>query len=154
MNKKTIALISVFTLFVASVNVANAGDVVFEPVTASNTYEYIQTPKAIQQPIVTTSPGYTVNATQIAAATGSTSPTSTIAGDNYRVSITGLENEQVELRTKLQTFNTQYTEIEQRYQNVSLERKNMKKNIRETEKKIKSLERIKTKLQKEATIIQ
>ena len=139
MRKNRLAILAILICLPVTAGVALA-DNIFEPVSVD--YSYVETPKTVQQTEVVEAPGSV--ATNLIAAADTPSVT-----DNYQGAISCLENEQVELRTKLQGLNTQYTEIDQRYKTVSLERKNTKKSIRETEKKIKSLERTKEKLKKE-----
>ena len=146
MRKNGLVLLAMLISLPVTAGVAMA-DNIFEPVAVN--YSYVETPKTIQQTEMVSAPNV-VDADLIAA-----TDTTTVnpVADNYQGAITYLENEQVELRTKLQGLNTQYTEVEQRYKEVSLERKNTKKAIRETEKKIKTLEKTKEKLRKADTVI-
>ena len=146
MNK--LAILSMMVCLSLTAGAALANDI-FEPV--STGYSYVETPAPVQQTAVTEAP-IAVD-TNLIAATDTLNTVTPIATDNYQGAITYIENEQVELRTKLQGLNTKYTEIDQQYKTVTLERKNAKKAIKETEKKIKTLEKTKEKLKKENSAV-
>ncbi|MCQ2957392.1 MAG: hypothetical protein MJ180_00655 [Candidatus Gastranaerophilales bacterium] len=72
----------------------------------------------------------------------------TLTTQSLQNTVSSLEAAQADLRTKLETAQTNYNSVDQEYKRVKQERAALKKIVKKTNSRIKSLERTKTKVQK------
>jgi len=72
----------------------------------------------------------------------------TLTTQSLQNTVSSLEAAQADLRTKLETAQTNYNSVDQEYQRVKQERAALKKIVKKTNSRIKSLEKAKVKVQK------
>lgn len=132
--KKTILTLSALII---STCVANAGVPIF---TTSDSGEITIKPTKTEQNAL-------VN-TYAQPKTSSTKPYGTIQNDGYKSAISSLESAQAEIRENLVDVKAQYTDAQNRLDIAKTQCKALKKQIRDSENKIKKLEKTKENISK------
>ena len=132
--KKAILTLSALVL---TAGIANAGVPIFTTndsgeITVKPTQEQNVFTSDYQQPKTTTS----------------TQPYGTIQNDGYKSAITNLESAQAEIRENLVDVKAQYTDAQNRLDIAKTQCKALKKQIRDSERKIKKLEKTKESISK------
>ena len=115
---------------------ALADEFTFEPVEISN-----QTPKSTQS-VVNVQDKDAQSIKNLSAANEANN-------ERFQNALLELDSVQVDMRDKLLEYKSQYAEIDAQYNKYKNERKNMKKLIRQTEKRINNIDRNKKNIRKD-----
>ena len=125
---------------------ANTNDMPYEPVFESMPItESITTAKAESTPVVQQTPKAIAPATKTQEAI---QQTTTVESGNLQNALIQLDSAQVEIRNQLIQYKSEYTDIDNQYKAIKEQRALKAKQVKETEKKIKSLDQTKEKIRK------
>ncbi len=126
---------------------ASTNDMPYEPVFESMPItESITTAKAEPAQTVQQTPKAIAPATK--AADNANAVPTTVESGNLQNALMQLDSAQVEIRNQLIQYKTEYTDIDNQYKIIKEQRAAKAKQVRDTEKKIKSLDSTKEKIRK------
>ena len=126
---------------------ANTNDMPYEPVFESMPItESITTAKAESTHVVQQTPKAIAPATS--KSQEALQQTTTVESGNLQNALMQLDSAQVEIRNQLIQYKSEYTDIDNQYKAIKEQRALKAKQVKETEKKIKSLDQTKEKIRK------